>query len=153
MIRDHLTRRSFLRVGAAAGGGLMLSLRLPFATGEAKAADANDFAPNAFIRIGGDGQIVLTMPYVEMGQGTYTSIPMLIAEDLEVDLKQVRLEHAPPNEKLYGNPRDPSNRQFERDTRVVAAAARSRCDRENHARVGSGKALECRSSVVPRAER
>ena len=44
------------------------------------------------------------MPYVEMGQGTYTSIPMLIAEELEVDLNQVRLEHAPPNEKLYGNP-------------------------------------------------
>ena len=52
----------------------------------------------------GDGQIVLTMPYVEMGQGTYTSIPMLIAEELEVDLSQVRLEHAPPNEKLYANP-------------------------------------------------
>src|SRR6185437_7365685 len=48
--------------------------------------------------------VVLTMPYVEMGQGTYTSIPMLIAEELEVDLAQVRLEHAPPNEKLYGNP-------------------------------------------------
>ena len=44
------------------------------------------------------------MPYVEMGQGTYTSIPMLIAEELEVDLTQVRLEHAPPNEKLYANP-------------------------------------------------
>ena len=44
------------------------------------------------------------MPYVEMGQGTYTSIPMLIAEELEVDLSQVRLEHAPPNEKLYANP-------------------------------------------------
>ena len=44
------------------------------------------------------------MPYVEMGQGTYTSIPMLIAEELEVDLKQVRLEHAPPNDKLYMNP-------------------------------------------------
>ena len=104
MILDHLTRRSFLQAGAAAGGGLMLSLRLPFANGEAEAADADGFAPNAFIRIGGDGQIVLTMPYVEMGQGTYTSIPMLIAEELEVDLKQVRLEHAPPNEKLYGNP-------------------------------------------------
>src|SRR5215510_12659371 len=44
------------------------------------------------------------MPYVEMGQGTYTSIPMLIAEELEVNFKQVRLEHAPPNEKLYANP-------------------------------------------------
>jgi isoquinoline 1-oxidoreductase subunit beta len=120
MMPDHLTspavgagrspsatdfsRRRLLQAGAAAGGGLMLSLRLPFANGEAEAAGADRFAPNAFIRIGSDGQIVLTMPYVEMGQGTYTSIPMLIAEELEVDLKQVRLEHAPPNEKLYGNP-------------------------------------------------
>src|SRR5229473_3370398 len=99
-----LSRRSFLRAGAAAGGGLMLSLSLPFAKGEAAAARADGFAPNAFIRIAGDGKIVLTMPYVEMGQGTYTSIPMLIAEELEVELKQVRVEHAPPNEKLYGNP-------------------------------------------------
>ncbi len=104
MILDPLTRRSFLQAGAAAGGGLLLSLRLPFAKGDAEAADADGFTPNAFIRIGGDGQILLTMPYVEMGQGTYTSIPMLIAEELEVDLKQVQLEHAPPNEKLYGNP-------------------------------------------------
>jgi isoquinoline 1-oxidoreductase subunit beta len=112
MARNHLTarisdsgkglsRRGFLQV-AAAGGGLMLGLRLPFANGDVAAAD--DFVPNAFIRIGGDGPVVLTMPYVEMGQGTYTSIPMLIAEELEVDLKDVRLEHAPPNEKLYGNP-------------------------------------------------
>jgi isoquinoline 1-oxidoreductase subunit beta len=101
---DDLSRRRFLQAGAAAGGGLMLSLSLPFANGETEAAAAAAFAPNAFIRIAGDGQIVLTMPYVEMGQGTYTSIPMLIAEELEVDLKQVRLEHAPPNEKLYGNP-------------------------------------------------
>ena len=79
-----------------------MSLSLPF--GQSEAAASGDFVPNAFIRIGGDGQVVLTMPYVEMGQGTYTSIPMLIAEELEVNLKQVRLEHAPPNEKLYANP-------------------------------------------------
>jgi isoquinoline 1-oxidoreductase beta subunit len=96
------SRRAFLQAGAAAGGGLLLSLRLPLANGDAEAAD--DFVPNAFIRIDRDGQIVLTMPYVEMGQGTYTSIPMLIAEELEVDLSQVRLDHAPPNAKLYGNP-------------------------------------------------
>jgi isoquinoline 1-oxidoreductase beta subunit len=101
---SSLSRRGFLKVGAAAGGGLMLSLSLPCANGEAEAADADGFVPNAFIRIDGDGQVVLTMPYVEMGQGTYTAIPMLIAEELEVDLKQVRLEHAPPNETLYGNP-------------------------------------------------
>jgi len=101
---NDVSRRKFLQVGAAAGGGLMLSLSLPFTSGEAEAAEPDGFAPNAFVRIGGDGQIVLTMPYVEMGQGTYTSIPMLIAEELEVDLKQVRLEHAPPNAKLYGNP-------------------------------------------------
>jgi isoquinoline 1-oxidoreductase beta subunit len=98
------SRRTFLQTGAAATGGLMLSLSLPFGNSEADAAGADGFVPNAFIRIGSDGQIVLTMPYVEMGQGTYTSIPMLIAEELEVDLKQVRLEHAPANEKLYGNP-------------------------------------------------
>jgi isoquinoline 1-oxidoreductase subunit beta len=99
---NNLSRRRFLQAGAAAGGGLMLSMSLPLATGQADAADS--FAPDAFIRIDTDGQIVLTMPYVEMGQGTYTSIPMLIAEELEVDLKDVQLEHAPPNEKLYGNP-------------------------------------------------
>jgi isoquinoline 1-oxidoreductase beta subunit len=98
----NLTRRNFLAASAAVGGGLMLSLSLPF--GRSEAAHSDGFAPNAFIRITSDGQIVLTMPYVEMGQGTYTSIPMLIAEELEVGLTQVRLEHASPNEKLYANP-------------------------------------------------
>ena len=97
-----LSRRNFLINSAVAGGGLLVSLSLPF--DEGRAVGTESFAPNAFIRIGTDGQIVLTMPYVEMGQGTYTSIPMLIAEELEVSLKQVRLEHAPPNEKLYANP-------------------------------------------------
>ena len=99
--RKSPSRRAFLQAGAAAGGGLMLSLRLPFTGG---ASAANVFAPNAYISITTDGQVTLTMPYVEMGQGTYTSIPMLIAEELEIGLDQVRLEHAPPNEKLYANP-------------------------------------------------
>jgi isoquinoline 1-oxidoreductase subunit beta len=103
-IAGALSRRKFIQAGAAAGGGLMLSLSLPLAGGGAEAAGAATFAPNAFIRIHSDGQIVLVMPYVEMGQGTYTSIPMLIAEELGVDLDQVRPEHAPPNPKLYGNP-------------------------------------------------
>jgi isoquinoline 1-oxidoreductase subunit beta len=100
---NSVSRRRFLKASAAAGGGLLLSVALPLARGEAN-APGGSFEPNAFIRIGRDGKIVLIMPYVEMGQGTYTSIPMLIAEELEVDLSQVRLEHAPPNEKLYANP-------------------------------------------------
>src|SRR2546426_1119503 len=98
-----LSRRQFLSASAALGGGLLIGFRTGAAHAAESAAGAA-FTPNAFIRIGSDGQIVLTMPYVEMCQGTYTSIPMLIAEELEVSLKQVRLEHAPPNEKLYGNP-------------------------------------------------
>jgi isoquinoline 1-oxidoreductase beta subunit len=117
-----LSRRGFLQTSAALGGGLMLSLSLPMGRGEA--ATAEEFAPNAFIRIGSDGQVVLTMPYVEMGQGTYTSIPMLIAEELDVSLKQVKLEHAPPNEKLYTNPL-----LGVQATRMRCAARGSRCAR------------------------
>ncbi|TIX31228.1 MAG: xanthine dehydrogenase family protein molybdopterin-binding subunit, partial [Mesorhizobium sp.] len=101
---NAVSRRDLLRVGVAAGGGLLLSLSLPFGTGKTKAATNDIFAPNALVRVGGDGKIVLTMPYVEMGQGTYTAIPMLIAEELEIDLSQVELRHAPPDEKLYANP-------------------------------------------------
>jgi isoquinoline 1-oxidoreductase subunit beta len=62
------------------------------------------FAPNAFIRIDRSGQTTLVMPQVEMGQGTYTAIPMILAEELDADFSKVALEHAPPNEKLYANP-------------------------------------------------
>jgi isoquinoline 1-oxidoreductase subunit beta len=102
-----LSRRRFLSVSAAVGGGLLIGFTTGPSIGAAEAArsvTSPPFTPNAFVRVGSDGQVVMTMPYVEMGQGTYTSIPMLIAEELEVDLKQVRVEHAPPNEKLYGNP-------------------------------------------------
>ncbi len=104
-----ISRRSFLKAGAAAGGGLLIGIGLPGLLNEAEAAQQGaakeaDFAPNAFIRIGSDGRITLVMGQVEMGQGTYTSMPMLIAEELEVSLDQVTLEHAPPDQKAYGNP-------------------------------------------------
>src|SRR5678815_1832680 len=97
---NGLSRRFFLKSGIAAGGGLLLGLGLPTFVDDVMADESGSFVPNAFIRIGSDGSVTLTMPYVEMGQGTYTSIPMLIAEELEVALSQVRLEHAPPDEKL-----------------------------------------------------
>jgi isoquinoline 1-oxidoreductase beta subunit len=101
-----VSRRTFLKVSAAAGGGLLLSFILPEVSWRSEAArstTADVFAPNAFIRIGHNGRVTLIVPYVEMGQGTYTSIPMLIAEELEVGLDQIQFEHAPPNDRLYAN--------------------------------------------------
>jgi len=102
-----LSRRTFLRAGAAAGGGLLVSFGLPARIGAALAAGAQaarDFMPNGFIRIDREGHVTLIMHKVEMGQGTYTAMPMLLAEELEVDLSQVRLEHAPPDDALYAEP-------------------------------------------------
>lgn len=97
-----VSRRGFLKVAAAAGGSLMVG----FWPGESEAVDsaAAPAALNAYIAIGADDSIVLTMPKVEMGQGTYTSIPMLIAEELEVGMDQIQVRHAPPDPKVYGAP-------------------------------------------------
>jgi len=107
-----VSRREFVTVLAAAGGGLLVGYRVgegrrvtsTATIASASAATPPGFAPNAFIRIGPDGGITLIMPQVEMGQGTYTSMPMLLAEELEVEPEQVRLEHAPPDDKQYANP-------------------------------------------------
>ena len=99
-----VSRRTLLKTASAAGGGLVLGLHLPWPLRDAEAATAGAFAPNAFIRVDRVGHVTMTMPYVEMGQGTYTSIPMLLAEELEVGLDQVHLEHAPADDKVYANP-------------------------------------------------
>ncbi|RDS86174.1 xanthine dehydrogenase family protein molybdopterin-binding subunit [Dyella psychrodurans] len=62
------------------------------------------FSPNAFVRIGSDGSVHLVMPNVEMGQGVYTAQATLLAEELDIGLDQIAVEHAPPNRKLYINP-------------------------------------------------
>src|SRR6266853_3270622 len=102
-----LSRRQLLFVGAAAGGGFLVGWHRPsgprILAAAAKATPAV-FAPNAFIRIGRDGRVTMIVAQVEMGQGTYTSMPMLLAEELEVGLDQVHVEHAPPDDKLYGIP-------------------------------------------------
>src|SRR4029453_14328468 len=95
-----LSRRSFLRASAAFGGGLLLAFSLPPLTRIDHAAAAEGFAPNGFIRIDRDGRVTIVVCQVEMGQGTFTSCPMLVAEELEVDLSQVQTEQAPPSGAL-----------------------------------------------------
>jgi isoquinoline 1-oxidoreductase beta subunit len=104
------SRRTFLKVTAAAGGVLLIGFRLPsIAQGangavSASAPNASAFAPNAFIRIDRQGIVTLIMPQVEMGQGVYTALAMILAEELDAAFDRVTLEAAPPDDKLYGNP-------------------------------------------------
>src|ERR1043165_2136826 len=84
-------RRFFLKVGVAAGGGLLISTYVPF--GEALAstlpATAESFTPNAFITIAPTGAITIIAPNSEMGQGIKTGLPMIVAEELDVPWQQV----------------------------------------------------------------
>ena len=103
-----LPRRKFLAATSAASGALVLSFLLPEANVARAAkkmpAEPATFAPNAYVRIGTDDSVTIVVALVEMGQGTFTAVPMLIAEELEVDLANVRIEQAPPDEKVYGHP-------------------------------------------------
>jgi isoquinoline 1-oxidoreductase beta subunit len=94
-----VSRRHFVQAAALAGGGLLLAVTLPRSGAAAGVAGA---VLNVYVRITPDGAITLIMPKVEMGQGTYTSLPMLIAEELEVGLDQIQLEAAPPDAAVYG---------------------------------------------------
>lgn len=93
------TRRGFL----AGGGALMLGLMLPLGQGRAQVAVSGPFAPNAFIRIGTDDLVTVMIKHLEMGQGPYTGLATLVAEELDADWAQMRAEGAPANDKLYAN--------------------------------------------------
>jgi isoquinoline 1-oxidoreductase beta subunit len=129
------SRRSVLKAGLA--GGFLVAFHIP-----AQAANEPEqlpdspegqFAPNAFIRIDRSGKTTLVMPQVEMGQGVYTSVSMILAEELDADFSQVAVVHAPPNEKLYANPffgvqvtgNSNSVRAFWKPLRQAGAAARA----------------------------
>ncbi|WP_297506729.1 xanthine dehydrogenase family protein molybdopterin-binding subunit [uncultured Caulobacter sp.] len=93
------SRRLFLQAGAAVGGGLLLSFEI---RGAARAAGT---APslNAFVRIAPDGIVTIAAKRAEIGQGVRTSLPMMIAEELDVDWAKVRIEQAPVDAKVYGD--------------------------------------------------
>lgn len=101
----NMSRRDFLKTGAMLGGGLILGFSLPFheQTAAAAARPGEPFMPNAFIRIGTDDTVTMIVNHSEMGQGVYTSLPMMVAEELECDWKKVRIEPAPVD-PAYNNP-------------------------------------------------
>lgn len=95
MTQTTTSRRAFLKTGAIASGGLMLGIQLPGTMGEAVAAGTM-YTPNAWVHIADDNTITLLSARSEMGQGVYTSMPMLIAEELNVDISQIKVAAAPP---------------------------------------------------------
>ena len=104
----NLSRRSFLRTSGLAGGGLLLGIYLPGSGPSAEAADqaTSASALNAFVRIGKDESVTVIVNHSELGQGPYTSIPMVVAEELDADWSKVRFEPAPVdpayNHTLFG---------------------------------------------------
>jgi isoquinoline 1-oxidoreductase beta subunit len=97
-----LTRRTFLQV-TAAGGAFLIGGYVPGLRESGTAEAANAFEPNIWVKIGADDTVTLTLTQLEMGQGVMTSMPMLVAEELDLDWSKIKTEWAPADRK-YGNP-------------------------------------------------
>src|SRR5215470_17427030 len=145
IMSGDVSRRSLLTGGLA--GGFLLAFHVPVRAVNEPVEPPDDtagkFAPNAFIRIDRSGKTTLVMPQVEMGQGTYTSISMILAEELDADWSRVRTEHAPPDEKNYANP-DLSIQAWWKPLRQAGANTRA-CFVEAAARAWGVPPADCRT--------
>ncbi|HEY6159346.1 MAG TPA: molybdopterin cofactor-binding domain-containing protein, partial [Gemmatimonadales bacterium] len=98
----RISRREFLETTGAAGAGLVIGFHLP-PGGRFAAAPAARFAPNAWLRISPDNSVLIVVDRSEMGQGVTTALPMLVAEELDADWTNIKIEFAPAD-KAYANP-------------------------------------------------
>ena len=94
-----LSRRAFLKTSTAAATGLVIGFYLP---SRARAQAESAFAPNAYLSITPEGKITIVVARSEMGQGVRTSLPMILAEELEADWKQIEIEQAGAS-NLFGD--------------------------------------------------
>jgi isoquinoline 1-oxidoreductase subunit beta len=103
-LNPGIQRRDFLKVSIAGSGGLLIGFHFPGLSRLASAQESsNTFMPNAFVRIGTDDRVTVIVNHSEMGQGVYTSLPMLLAEELDADWNKVGYESAPVDPK-YNHP-------------------------------------------------
>jgi len=98
-----LGRRSFLKATVAAAAGLTIGFNWAGPPRRALAATADAFAPNAFLRVAPDNSVTVIAKHLEMGQGSYTGLATIVAEELDADWAQIRVESAPADAKLYNN--------------------------------------------------
>src|SRR2546425_5696095 len=102
-MKTMMTRRAVLKGGLALGAGLGLGLRIPIGD-SAAAPGAGVLAPSQWLTIDRDGIVTIVNSVPEMGQGSLTTMPMIVADELDADLAKVRVEQAPANPALYANP-------------------------------------------------
>src|SRR5260370_41107791 len=101
----RISRPALIKGGLAVGTGLVVGFRLPVTgRGTALAQTTGVFAPNQWIKIDRDGLVTIVNSVVEMGQGSLTTMPAIVADELDTDLGKVRVDQAPANPKLYANP-------------------------------------------------
>ncbi|TWB49635.1 xanthine dehydrogenase family protein molybdopterin-binding subunit [Nitrospirillum viridazoti] len=102
---EGTSRRRFLQVTGGAGVGLMVGFTWTGTSrrAEAAAAAAQTFEPNAFVKVAPDGTVTVLIKHLEMGQGVFTGLTAIVAEEMDADWAQMRAEHAPANAKLYNN--------------------------------------------------
>ena len=98
-----LTRRTLLKGGLTLGAGLVIGFELPLSR-QARAQQPGMFAPNQWLKIDRDGIVTITNSVPEMGQGSMTTMPMIVADELDADWGKIKVEQAPANPALYANP-------------------------------------------------